>query len=328
MMQPKVSVIIPMYNVASLVQRCIHSLCSQTYRHIELIFVNDCSKDDTVSVVENILASENIGELEYRIVSHERNMGVAAARNTGLDAAKGKYIYYVDSDDYIEPDTIECLVREAEDGNKDIVSCEWLLEFGTNARHMVQPDFTTGEDLFRQMCYGKARWNLWLFLVKRSLYEDNHIRFVPGVNMGEDMMVMLKLATHARKASVVHRPYYHYIQTNVDAISKDIRPYIGQIKDHVSEVENYVSQNVGKQYDSLIDQLKLSLKLPLLISDKKSSYIQWLELWPETNNRISDNPELSWRTKLVQNAASRRLFFVLYLYYWCVIKVVYGILYK
>lgn len=327
-MEVKVSVIIPMYNVASLIQRCIHSLCSQTYRNIELIFVNDCSKDDTVSVVENLLASENIGELEYKIISHEHNMGVAAARNTGLDAATGKYIYYVDSDDYIEPDTIECLVREAEDGNKDIVSCEWLLEFGTNARHMVQPDFTTGEDLFRQMCYGKARWNLWLFLVKRSLYEDNQIRFVPGVNMGEDMMVMLKMSLCSQKISVIHRPFYHYLQTNNAAISKDIRPAIPQIKANVENVVSFVRGRYGSFLNAELLQLKLSLKLPLLISSETDSYREWLNLWPETNIETKGNPKASWRTKLLQSLAVNKLFFFLKTYNLLVTKVVYGIIFR
>lgn len=324
----KVSVIIPMYNVASLVQRCIHSLCSQTYRHIELIFVNDCSKDDTVSFVETLLASENSEGIEYRIITHEHNMGVAAARNTGLDAAKGKYIYYVDSDDYIEPDTIECLVREAEDGNKDIVSCEWLLEFGTNARHMVQPDFATGEDLFRQMCYGKARWNLWLFLVKRSLYEDNHIRFVPGVNMGEDMMVMLKMSLCAKKVSVIHRSLYHYIQTNSSAISKDIRPSLQQIKANVENVVYFVQERYGDVYSAELMQLKLSLKLPLLISSDTDSYKEWLTMWPESNDEITGNPIASWRTRMLQIFAVNKQFFLLKAYNLLVTKVVYGIIFR
>lgn len=327
-MAVKVSVIIPMYNVTSLIHRCIHSLCSQTYRHLELIFVNDCSKDDTLSVVESLLASENLDGIEYKLISHEENKGVAAARNTGLDVATGKYVYYVDADDYVESDAIESLVKEAENNDKDIVSCEWLLEFGMNARHMVQPEFSTGEKLFRQMCYGKARWNLWLFLVKRSLYEDNHLRFVPGVNMGEDMMIMLKMSLLAGRASVIHRPLYHYIQTNAAAISKDIRPSIPQIVANVENVETFVHERFCMDHDEELAQLKLSLKLPLLISDQTSSYNQWLSLWPETNDKINNNPEQTWRTRFIQNCVVKRLFILNKLYYWCVIKVIYGIIYR
>lgn len=317
-----------MYNVAGLIEPCVKSLCRQTYKDIELVFINDCSKDNTIQVLNDLLAKHNSSNLECKIISHDVNKGVAAARNSGLDAATGDYIYSVDADDYIETDTIESLVKEAEDGDKDIVSCEWLLEFNTNARHMAQPEFKTGEDLFRQMCYGKARWNLWLFLVKRSLFEDNHIRFVPGVNMGEDMMAMLKLSLLAGKASVIHRPLYHYIQTNAAAISKDIRPSIPQIKANVTEVEEFVSRFFGSRFNSELLQLKLSLKLPLLISSDTCSYKQWYDWWPEANDHVWENPSVSVRTKFIQWIASKRLYAILKLYYWCIIKLVYGIIYR
>lgn len=324
----KVSVIIPMYNVSCLIEPCIRSLYVQTYRNLELIFVNDCSKDDTLEVVESLVKQQGQTEIQCKIVSHEMNRGVAAARNTGLEHATGDYIYYVDSDDFIEKDTIESLILKAVETDAEVVACEWQMEFGHNSRHLTQPDATTGEELFKKMSYGVFRWNLWLFLVKRSLYLDNGISFIEGVNMGEDMMVMLKLAACADKVAVVHRPLYHYIQTNANAISKDIRPYIGQIKDNVSEVQRYTTEKFGDKYESTIDQLKLSLKLPLLISDKKESYMQWLEWWPETNTETDGNPELSWRTKMLQKAAYKKFFFIIRTYYWCVIKVIYGLIYR
>ncbi len=317
-----------MYNVAGLIEPCVKSLCRQTYKDIELVFINDCSKDNTIQVLNDLLAKHNSSNLECKIISHDVNKGVAAARNTGLDAATGDYVYSVDADDYIEPDTIESLVKEAEDGAKDIVSCEWLLEFGTNARHMVQPDFKTGEDLFRQMCYGKARWNLWLFLVKRSLYEDNHIRFVPGVNMGEDMMVMLKMSLCAKKVSVIHRSLYHYIQTNSSAISKDIRPSLQQIKANVENVVYFVQERYGDVYSAELVQLKLSLKLPLLISSDTDSYKEWLTMWPESNDEITGNPIASWRTRMLQIFAVNKQFFLLKAYNLLVTKVVYGIIFR
>ena len=324
----KVSVIIPMYNVSRLLEPCINTLYSQSYRNLELIFVNDCSKDDSLDKLKTLIASRNNSGIETIIVKHDINRGVAAARNTGLDHASGDYIYYVDADDYIEEDTIASMVKEAETHKCDIVSCEWAMTFKNNSRHMKQPDASNGEELFTKMAYGVCRWNLWLFLVRRSLYLDNNIRFIEGVNMGEDMMVMLKIALCANKVSVIHRPLYHYVQTNANAISKDIKPYIGQIKDNVSEVEQYIVGRYGNKYDSILQQLKLSLKLPLLISSDTSSYKQWLEWWPETNEKTDGNPELSFRTRMLQKAAAKKFFWLLKLYYWCVIKVIYGILFK
>ena len=103
----KVSVIVPMYNVSSVLDRCIETLFSQTLNDIELVFVDDCSSDDTLERL-NVMLPQKKG-VEVRILHHEINRGVAAARNTGLAVAKGDFIYYVDADEYIEPITLELL---------------------------------------------------------------------------------------------------------------------------------------------------------------------------------------------------------------------------
>lgn len=323
-----VSVIVPMYNVARLIKPCVESLFAQTYNKLELIFIDDCSNDNTLDVLNQIISQHEDTDIIVKIISHTENKGVAAARNTGLDNATGKYVYYVDADDFIEDNAIEIMLNEAVKNDSDIVSCEWFLEFNRNSRHMVQPNINNGESLFKQMCYGKARWNLWLFLVKRSIYENYSLRFVPGVNMGEDMMMMLKISLLSKKASTIHRPLYHYIQTNSSAISKDIRPYIPQIKDNVANVEDFIHRRLNKGHEKELIQLKLALKLPLLISSDTSNYHLWLHLWPECNNYINNNPEQSWRTKLIQNAAQKKMFFINKLYFWCVVKVVYGLIFK
>lgn len=323
----KVSIIIPMFNVANLIDRCIDSLFSQTYRNLELLFINDCSSDDTTVRVKELISSQNQDGITWSIISHDENRGVAAARNTGLDNATGDYIYWVDADDFIEADTIEKFVKASSE-TLDIVVSEWNLVFNSNSRHMTQRDAINGEDLFAKMAFGVMRWNLWLFLAKRALFEENHLRFIEGVNMGEDMMMMLKLALHANQVTVIHEPLYNYIQTNAAAISKDIRPYVSQIIQNVSEVENYIASNFENKHNEEILQLKLSLKLPLLISSDIDSYKQWYNWWPEANQAVCRNPEASKRTILLQWAASKRLYAILKLYYWCVIKVVYGIIYR
>lgn len=322
------SIIVPMYNVSGLMERCVQSLLNQTYRNLELVFINDCSTDNTLLVLQRMLDAGNARDIECKIVSHDRNRGVAAARNTGLDTATGDYVYYVDADDYIELDAIEMMASIVNHKDVDIVACEWALVFGTNQRNMSLPKVCTGEELFRQMSYGKCRWNLWLFMVRRSLYTDNGFSFVEGVNMGEDMMLMLKMSTMAKTVEVVHRSLYHYIQTNVSAMSKDISSYYGQISSNVANVESFIKTAFGSKYDSEIAQLKLSLKLPLLISPKSENYKQWQEWWPETNGAIMDNPYLSWRTRLLQWAASHGWYWIIKLYFYCVIKVVYGVIYR
>lgn len=325
MNQVKVSVIMPMYNVSKVIKRAIESLYAQTLSGIELIFVDDCSKDDTLDTLKALLPQKE--GVQVKIVRHTENKGVAVARNTGLDHAIGEYIYYVDADDYIEPCTLEKLYNKTQESDADIVGCEWFLTFEKNERHMKQADVTTGTELFVKMAHGVMRWNLWLFLVKRSLYEANGFRFMEGMNMGEDMMVMMKLALHAHKVEMIHEPLYHYIQTNSSSLTKNFNAYRYQVTANVNAVEEYLKIQGRNDLNDALMQLKLTLKLPSLISDKVEDYETWLNWFPEANNAVSGNKDLPWRTRFIQQAASKKHFWILKLYYWLIIKLVYGIIY-
>ena len=313
-----------MYNVAKVLEPCVRSLCAQTLKDIELIFIDDCSADGTSEVLKSLLQS--LGR-EAKILRHERNRGVAAARNTGVDAAEGEFIAYVDADDSIEPDAFEKMYSRACAEGADIVVCEWMMDFAGNSRRMHQPDVSTGEGLFTRIARGVLRWNLWLFLVKRSLYGQD-IRFIEGENMGEDLMVMSKLALRAGRVSVLHEPLYHYVQTNGDALTKNFIAYKSQVSANAAEVRRYVTEKYGDRYLPEVYQMQLTIKLPLLISDDKAKYREWLEWFPESNNYVDGNPDISWRTRMLQRAAVKRRFFIIRMYYRIVIKFVYGVLYR
>ncbi len=324
--QVKVSVIVPMYNVSKVIKRAIDSLYAQTLFGIELIFVDDHSKDDTLDTLEALLPQKE--DVQVKILRHTDNRGVAAARNTGLEHAIGKYVYYVDADDYIEPSTLEKLYNKAIESDADIIGCEWFLSFQNNERFMKQADVTTGDELFTKMAHGVMRWNLWLFLVRRSLYVDLGFRFIEGLNMGEDMMIMMKMALHANKVEIIHEPLYHYIQTNTASLTKNFSTYCYQVAANVEELGNYLIKIGRNDLSDKYLQLKLTLKLPLLISNRMTDYETWYQWFPEANDVVKQNKDLPWRTRFIQQAASKRQFWILRLYYWLVIKLIYGVIYK
>ena len=324
----KVSVIVPVYNVGQCVVKAANSLLNQTLRDFEIIFINDCSTDESYNVLVNIAQSNKRDDIAIKIIQHQVNMGVAVARNTGLDNAVGEFIYYVDADDYCDADTLEVMYQEAITKQCDVVGCEWLLTFENNARHMVQPEVKSCQEAFVKMCNGVMRWNLWLFMVRRSIYEEHQFRFIPKANMGEDMMVMMKILLSTNAISIIHRPLYHYIQTNSNAMTKNFSAYQHQVTDNVSELERYVRDNHYNEYLERLLQLKLTLKLPLLISDKESDYEMWQSWFSESNDFVGKNEDQPLRTVLIQKAAVARLYFVLKLYYRLVIKFMYGIIYK
>lgn len=332
-MRPKIiSVIIPVYNAEKTLYKSIDSLINQSYPHLELIFINDCSQDNTLNILYQYekKITDNSKGLVMKIISHEENKGVAAARNTGLQNATGELIYYVDADDFIDERAIELLVKKQQENDADIVGCSWYLSFNQNKRRMNQPPFNNSLEAIQQMLHGKMRWNLWLFMVKRSLYEDYNIRFIPGMNMGEDLMVIMKLFVHANKVAFVNDALYHYGQSNEDSLTKTYsEKHRREVTANLYEVEKYLHKSsFFKSIGDGISFLKLNIKLPLLISDKKENYECWINWFPEANKFIMKNKDLPLRTRVLQWLALRKQYWILKLYYNLVIRYIYGVLYK
>ena len=325
-----ISVIIPVYNASDNLKKCMDSLSGQKYRNLELLFIDDCSTDDSVAVIQRFMKDPVNADLRIKFLQHSHNRGVATARNTGLDHATGEYIYYVDADDYIAEDALQLMHDEMKQSNADIVGCEWFLSFSKNERYMVQPQVTNGKELFVKMCRGVMRWNLWLFLVRRSLYEVNDIRFTEGMNMGEDMMVMMRLALCSGKVSILKMPLYHYIQTKTDSLTKNwAKAYFEEITANVQIVEDYLKVNYpDNRFAEELNFLKLNIKLPLLISFSTDDYRKWQKWFPEANHSIMNNTDIAFRTRMIQFIAAKRQYWLLKIYNFLIAKIFYGVIYK
>lgn len=125
---PLVSVVVPVYGVEKYIKRCAESLFSQTIAaSCEFIFVDDCSPDNSIGILKSVV--QKYPALDVKIIVHEKNKGLASARNTGFAQVTGKYFINVDSDDWVEPNYIEVLVSEAERTCADITGCNLIYEF-------------------------------------------------------------------------------------------------------------------------------------------------------------------------------------------------------
>ncbi|PRD56484.1 glycosyltransferase family 2 protein [Sphingobacterium gobiense] len=323
-----VSIIIPVYNAADTLHVCLVSLERQSYDKLELIFVDDCSTDASVQLIEKFqekLAKQTSSMV--KLLRHAENQGVAAARNIGLDAATGDYLYYVDADDWLAPQAIELMLEEAERNDAEIVGCDWYLSFSKNERLMRQPTISIPEEGIRHFINGKMRWNLWLFLVKRSLYEDHQLRFIPKLNMGEDMMMMFKLFSLAKKVNHLPQALYHYGQSNEASLTKSYTDeHIEQVVQNVNEIAHFLGEQ-KKEAVSSLDLLKLIIKLPMLISDDRRQYEKWRNWFSEANGYAWNNKEQSLRIRLIQWAAWKKQDWLLKLHYYLIIRVVYGLFY-
>lgn len=327
---PLVSVIIPVYNAEQTIGNMLLSMRNQSYSQIELIFVNDASEDNSLELIQKYTSAFHEKGYIVCIVSHALNKGVAEARNTGLSKATGDYVYYVDADDQIEPHAIKMLVDTALDTNVDIVGCNWFLTFNKDERKMNQPSFSQPLEAIVKMLAGTMRWNLWLFLVRRSLYEEHEIRFLPEKNMGEDLMVMIKLFVHASSVAYLDCPLYHYGQSNKQSLTKVYSDkHIEEVTCNMIEAERTLrNSQFSASLGNSIDFLKLNIKLPLLISDRIEQYNHWLSWFPEANDKVMLNKMLPFRIRLLQWLAVKKQFWAVQLYYHLVVRFVYGVLYK
>lgn len=124
---PLVSVIVPVYRAEKFIQQCARSLFEQTLEEMEFIFVNDCTPDSSMVILREIIKEYPNRARQVRIVEHDQNKGSATARNTGLDNARGSYIIYCDSDDWVEREMYEKMIKKAFDDKADIVGCDFIM---------------------------------------------------------------------------------------------------------------------------------------------------------------------------------------------------------
>lgn len=327
-MKYKVSVIVPVYKVEKFIERCVKSLMKQTLQDVEYVFVNDATPDNSIQVLCNVLKQYPERVSHTKILVHETNKGLPAARNTGLAASQGEYVFHCDSDDFVEPEMLDILYRTAKEKDADIVWCDWYLSFEKNERYMKQPSFDTSETALKAMLGGRMKYNVWNKLVKRNLYIDNGILFPEGYGMGEDMTMML-LFVYARNVAYVPQAFYHYVKLNVNAFSQTYSDkHLQELQYNVARVESWLKERFGNSLEQEISFLKLEAKFPFLLSTDKRKQRLWQEWYPEANCYISKNRNISVRSRFIQWCAWKHLDFVICMYRWFLDRIVYGIIYK
>ena len=318
----------PVYNAEATLPVALQSLSAQTIRDFEVVFIDDGSTDHTSAILNDFAAGADI---PCRIVRQE-NRGVAAARNRGLEEVRGEYIGFVDADDTLEPQALAraTVLLENDPGKVDIVGWDWTLGFEKNGRYMRQADYETPLQAVKNLMSGTMRWNLWMFLVRRELVVRYSIRFLDGVNMGEDMQFMLKAFCAADHVVQIHEALYRYNALSESSLSRqfsDVRraEITANLEEAVSAIRKSAYADVLEPY---VNDLKLFLKRPLLISDDRSNYELWYRWFPEANPCAMANKALPWRTRWLQGMAARRCWTGVKLYYRLVNQVVYGVLYR
>lgn len=258
----KISVIIPVYNVEKYILRCIDSIINQTMtEEVECIIVNDCTPDRSMEIVKRRLLDYD-GNIQFKIISHERNRGLAVVRNTGLDNAKGDYIIHIDSDDYCEPDMLEKMYKKALEEDADIVVADYYLTYDKKEHRISQPKARTKEEYMRWVISEKVYAFCWNRLLRRSLILDNEIINLEGVNYWEDYYFNIRTTFFANRITYLPEAFVHYVQCNPNALTYHISKK--QLENKITVI-NLVSKfmrdnNVFETYKKEIQQTQLTIK--------------------------------------------------------------------
>lgn len=206
----KVSVLVPIYGVEKYIMRCAVSLFEQTYQNIEYIFVDDCSLDNSIKILKDVINRFPARIEQVRLIKHEQNKGLACARNTAVQLATGTFLTHVDSDDWVENNFIELLVREQIRANADIVSSGATFHY-KNEKTAVLPKTTVSvKQMTIDLISGRINPNIWGKLIRTSLYKKNNIKVKEGINLAEDFQVTPILYYYSNNISYVSRCLYNY----------------------------------------------------------------------------------------------------------------------
>ena len=317
-MIPQVSILVPIYNVSPFIERCAHSLFCQTFQDIEYVFVNDCTPDDSMEKLQKAIEQYPQRKKQIKIINNSQNYGIGKTRNILIDNASGKYLLFVDSDDYITSNMVELLFNKAEETQADITVCDFFEEQNNATKIVVD---VVSEDMDKNRCNIiasiKSHTCLWNKLIKRDLY--NHCeRFPEGLNYGEDRYIITQLYFLATKIAKVDKPLYHYIKYNTVSITAKSRnrKHFENVLQSWNLLGKFLEkQNADDKYKELIDFSKVQHKASLMIDTNSYSLRkEYANMFYEEETKYF--PQIKRGKWIITFLVRHRLFALAQVYHW------------
>ena len=301
-----VSIIIPVYNVEKYIERCVRSLFEQTLESIEYIFVNDHTPDQSLEILHRVMALYPHRIAQVKILNHESNRGVAVARNTGLMHATGKYIGWVDSDDWVDHEMFDEMYQTAEISDSDIVWCDFYTCHSDNEKEWKKHRQLCNEDsmdLVRGLLYGQLHGSLCNSLVKSKLYKENDILFSSDTNLMEDKLVSIQLRYYAQKCTYLPYAYYFYNRMNTQSLTLSPANEVKNLNDGIKSMQSIISflekNEKGIDFSKDFIHAKLVFKDYYFHSFTLQGYHAWKNVFPEVNEFFLTNPSTPLKDRLI-----------------------------
>lgn len=305
----KVSILMPVYKVEQYLKKTLSSIFTQTYQNIDYVFVNDCSPDNSLQVLKDTITKHGIEESRYTIINHELNEGIAVSRADCIANAKGGYVLFVDSDDWIEPDMVQTLLDATDNGEIDIVGSDIAVDHldGKTTYHHEKYAETCRENLIKCLNYD-INTVLWKLLIRRSLFDNFTI--TPHVDIVEDYIISVKLYYYAKSFRAVPKAMYHYVQYNQARVSLQLRRSINNHIKGVQEVEAFCREK--GIYDDVVEEKLLLRKFNIksnFLTKQLRDIDAYKNVFPEAN-RVWRKMPYSRKERIKFWFAEKRLYFV------------------
>lgn len=311
----EVSIIVPIYKAEKYIEECAKSLFEQDFISIEYIFIDDCSPDNSIQQLKDVIETYPNRREDTKIIRNKSNLGSGATRGVGMRYVTGEYVIQIDADDWVEPNMTRLLYQKAKKEKADIVCCDYYLESMSHsdvvsfiipsAKHKAVNTFAI------MPTYMNYFWNK---LVRRGLYLENNIDFPNGVSLGDDLYVTFKLVFLANKVVQINQPLYHYNQLNTHSITSNhtLKSFEDKLIVNNEVILFLQQQSADKEYQNLIHFYKIYSKLLLILNKHMRDDTLWRDTYPESNAYIWQVP-LRFDYKLLSWLCSHNQFTVAYL---------------
>ncbi len=299
-MKPALSVIVPVYAAELYIKDCVRSLFSQTLEDVEYIFVDDCSPDQSISIIKDLLIDYPNRIDQVKFIYNEKNLGQALSREKGRKVSKSKYITFCDSDDWVEVDMYERMLKTINETGSQIVLCDMISDSG----YRYKGYNTDSTDILSDLLSERIVSFIPSAIIDKSLFYNSLIELT-SANLAEDLVLSLSLAYYAEKIAYIEKPFYHYRFNQQSTSRKQTRnSYIKRaedIKKNTDLIISFLCQNgLEKKYEQEILLRKHIVKNAIWpVVGNMSAYHLWRNLYPEIHCEILRNRNYSFRTKLL-----------------------------
>lgn len=269
-----VSIVVPAFNAMQTIDTCVASLVGQTYANVQIVVVDDGSTDGTSAHLDELARA-------YRQITvvHQKNMGLPAARRVGFLASTGEYVSFVDSDDWIEPETVETMLSVALETGVDIVSCNVCWDYeGRKKSHVEGPNrdrsYDKVEDILRDIFLNSAVFQyVWNKLYRREVVHSED--FSPISTMGEDYFTVLEILQRVSSCYHIARHFYHYYHRSLSMVLKGFSPVYREAYELYQRYEKKESNQYPALHDLIECHTTYEMLLSFMLAMPRNAHYDW-----------------------------------------------------